>query len=188
MRNRHNTEQRILTAARAVIAESGFRDWGVNLLATRSDCDKVLIYRYFTGLEGVLSALAEQLLPPLLPIEKNIPLQQQVRNYYALIAENPFWLSLVRWLGTAQHPAENTLLNAMQERLQQQSKEWHKSSEISASQQCEQILALLHWAWLRQLPDYQLSEWLEPVLPAGNVSTTSAAADLEWEELPPEML
>jgi AcrR family transcriptional regulator len=54
------TRRRILDAALELIAESGFSAFGVNALATRAGADKVLIYRYFGGLDGVIAALAER--------------------------------------------------------------------------------------------------------------------------------
>jgi len=58
-RNRAQTEQRIAAAARALILESGFRDYGVNAVAARAGVDKVLIYRYFKGADGLLAHLGE---------------------------------------------------------------------------------------------------------------------------------
>lgn len=54
------TRKRILDAALELIAEAGFSAFGVNALATRAGADKVLIYRYFGGLDGVIAALAER--------------------------------------------------------------------------------------------------------------------------------
>lgn len=59
-RNRDQTRQRILDAARLLLVEEGFASFGINGLARRTGCDKQLIYRYFDGLEGVLAALGEQ--------------------------------------------------------------------------------------------------------------------------------
>lgn len=58
-RNRAQTEQRIAAAAQALILESGFRDYGVNAVAARAGVDKVLIYRYFNGADGLLAHLGE---------------------------------------------------------------------------------------------------------------------------------
>ena len=52
-RNRAKTEERILEAARDLIGAEGFRNWGVNHLARSAGVDKVLIYRYFTNMDGV---------------------------------------------------------------------------------------------------------------------------------------
>lgn len=49
-----------------MLAEQGFAGFGVNALALRSGVDKVLIYRYFDGIDGVLARLADEvvLMPP----------------------------------------------------------------------------------------------------------------------------
>jgi AcrR family transcriptional regulator len=58
-RGRLNTEQRLLDAAAALLLEQGFPAVGINSVARRAGCDKVLIYRYFGGLDELLLALAE---------------------------------------------------------------------------------------------------------------------------------
>jgi AcrR family transcriptional regulator len=58
-RNRLLTEARLLDAARALVAESGFAKLGVNSAAARAGYDKVLIYRYFGGYDGLLERLAQ---------------------------------------------------------------------------------------------------------------------------------
>jgi AcrR family transcriptional regulator len=57
-RDRPKTEQGILDAAKAVLAETGFSAFGVNAIARRAGCDKQLIYRYFGGLDGLIDAIA----------------------------------------------------------------------------------------------------------------------------------
>ncbi|MDX2102446.1 MAG: TetR/AcrR family transcriptional regulator [Alphaproteobacteria bacterium] len=56
-RDRAATEARILDAARRILARDGFLGFGVNALAAEAGCDKKLIGRYFTDLDGVLEAL-----------------------------------------------------------------------------------------------------------------------------------
>ena len=46
------TEKKLLTAVSTIIEEEGFTKLGVNHIARQAKCDKVLIYRYFGGLEG----------------------------------------------------------------------------------------------------------------------------------------
>jgi AcrR family transcriptional regulator len=57
MGNKDETKERILAAGLHILSEDGFAALGVNNLARRSGADKQLIYRYFGGLDGVLSAL-----------------------------------------------------------------------------------------------------------------------------------
>lgn len=57
-RNRRQTEETIIAAARALISEQGFAAAGVNAIAERAGVNKVLIYRYFGGIEGLYQAVA----------------------------------------------------------------------------------------------------------------------------------
>jgi AcrR family transcriptional regulator len=54
-RNRQQTEDRIREAARRLLREGGFEAWGVNGIARAAGVDKVLIYRYFTSVDGLLT-------------------------------------------------------------------------------------------------------------------------------------
>ena len=54
------TEKRLLEAVSKVIEEEGFTKIGINRIARQAQCDKVLIYRYFGGLDGLLVAWAKQ--------------------------------------------------------------------------------------------------------------------------------
>lgn len=60
-RDRDATTRIILDAAKAVLAEDGFRSFGVNGVARRAGCDKQLIYRYFGGLDGLVDAIGTDL-------------------------------------------------------------------------------------------------------------------------------
>jgi AcrR family transcriptional regulator len=69
-RDRFATRAAILDSAASIITSSGVPSLGVNALADAAGCDKVLIYRYFGGLDGVLAALgAERALWPSVQIE-----------------------------------------------------------------------------------------------------------------------
>lgn len=54
------TEKRLLEAVSKVIEEEGFTKIGINRFARQAQCDKVLIYRYYGGLDGLLVAWAKQ--------------------------------------------------------------------------------------------------------------------------------
>jgi AcrR family transcriptional regulator len=56
---RIETEQRLLDAVGALLAEAGFSALGVNALARRAGVNKSLIYRYYGGMDGLLRAYAE---------------------------------------------------------------------------------------------------------------------------------
>lgn len=53
-RNREHTEARILQAVGEVLARDGFAAMGINAVAREAGVDKVLIYRYFGGLNELL--------------------------------------------------------------------------------------------------------------------------------------
>ena len=59
LRNRDATEARLIQAVGSVLAREGFAKIGVNTIAREANVDKVLIYRYFDGLSGLLTAWAQ---------------------------------------------------------------------------------------------------------------------------------
>lgn len=54
------TEQRILDAVEQLLLQQGFPVVGVNAIARTAGCDKVLIYRYFDGFDGLLQRFADE--------------------------------------------------------------------------------------------------------------------------------
>lgn len=60
-RDRPATKRRILDAAQAILTDQGPSGFGVNAVARAAAVDKQLIYRYFGGLDGLLSALGERI-------------------------------------------------------------------------------------------------------------------------------
>jgi AcrR family transcriptional regulator len=57
-RDRQATEARLLKAVETVLTREGFSGLGVNAVAREATIDKVLIYRYFDGMPGLLRAFA----------------------------------------------------------------------------------------------------------------------------------
>ena len=58
-RNREKTREKIVKGAVALLTRTGFKDFGINSVAREAECDKVLLYRYFGDLDGLLAAMAE---------------------------------------------------------------------------------------------------------------------------------
>lgn len=52
------SETKLIDAVSTIIAEEGFSKLGINRIARTAGCDKVLIYRYFGGLDGLIAAWA----------------------------------------------------------------------------------------------------------------------------------
>lgn len=61
VRNRAATEQAILDAAKRLLAQEGFQNFGINAVARGAGCDKQLIYRYYGGLNGLVEAIGTDL-------------------------------------------------------------------------------------------------------------------------------
>lgn len=58
-KSRIQTEHRILKALESLLLNDGFPAVGINAIARQAGCDKVLIYRYFDGLDGLLQRFAD---------------------------------------------------------------------------------------------------------------------------------
>ena len=58
-KSRLNTEHKILQAVEVLLLEQGYPAVGINSIARQAGCDKVLLYRYFDGFDGLLLAFAQ---------------------------------------------------------------------------------------------------------------------------------
>lgn len=108
-RDREKTMERIFEALAGLLAEQGFSKAGVNAVAQRAGVDKVLIYRYFGGMPGLLAAFAEReefwpgiesLIPPRSDTEIPHPaeLAKSVLIGYARALRNrPVTREILRW-------------------------------------------------------------------------------------------
>ncbi|WP_341529682.1 TetR/AcrR family transcriptional regulator [Nostoc sp. UHCC 0302] len=59
-RDKEETKARILAAVGKLLAESGFKQLGVNAIAREAGVDKVLIYRYFENLPSLLQTFGKE--------------------------------------------------------------------------------------------------------------------------------
>ena len=55
MKNREQTENRILEAVASIVESEGFEKLGINTIASKANVSKMLIYRYFGGLEELVT-------------------------------------------------------------------------------------------------------------------------------------
>jgi AcrR family transcriptional regulator len=60
-RNKEQTKEKLIKAVRSIIKKEGFQNIGVNKVAKVAGVDKVLIYRYFGNLEGLLKEFASKI-------------------------------------------------------------------------------------------------------------------------------
>jgi AcrR family transcriptional regulator len=59
-RNKEQTKQIFIDTVSKIIVRDGFKAIGINTISKEAGLDKVLIYRYFDGLDGLLHAFAKQ--------------------------------------------------------------------------------------------------------------------------------
>lgn len=55
MKNREQTEEKMLEAVGSIIENQGFEKVGINAIATEAGVSKMLIYRYFGGVEELIA-------------------------------------------------------------------------------------------------------------------------------------
>ena len=60
MKNREQTENRILEAVASIVESEGFEKLGINTIASKANVSKMLIYRYFGGLEELIAQFIMQ--------------------------------------------------------------------------------------------------------------------------------
>ena len=103
-RDRETTERRLLDTIGQMINESGFEKIGINAVANQSGVSKILIYRYFGSVEGLMAAYIRQHdfwinFPQELP-DRN-QLQAFLKNMFKELIEqlrsNPTLKRLYRW-------------------------------------------------------------------------------------------
>ncbi|RPI71559.1 MAG: TetR/AcrR family transcriptional regulator, partial [Desulfobacteraceae bacterium] len=59
-RDSEQTRRALINAVGSLLARDGFQAVGVNAVAKEAGVDKVLIYRYFGGLPGLIAAFGKE--------------------------------------------------------------------------------------------------------------------------------
>lgn len=77
-RDREATERRLIDTIGKMIADNGFERTGINAVAAQSGVSKILIYRYFGSIEGLMAAYIKKHdfwlnLPDDTPDKKHLP-------------------------------------------------------------------------------------------------------------------
>lgn len=103
-RNREATEKRLLDTVSEMIAENGFETIGVNAIANKSGVSKILIYRYFGSVEGLLAAYLHQNdfwinYPKSISQKETLPefVKAMFHGQLRQLRENPTLRKLYRW-------------------------------------------------------------------------------------------
>lgn len=103
-RDREATEKRLLDTIGKMIAEDGFEKIGINAIATQSGVSKILIYRYFGSVEGLMAAYIRQHdfwlnFPLEYPSRKELPafVKGMFQGQIEQLRNNPTLKRLYRW-------------------------------------------------------------------------------------------
>lgn len=113
-RDSEKTKQKILAGLERLITREGFTGVGVNAVAREAGVDKVLIYRYFGSMGGLLEAFANEkkLCPRMEDIFDNLPVDAPhheivtriILDHSRALLKSPLAQELVCWKLTEQNP------------------------------------------------------------------------------------
>ena len=128
-RSRLKTEQRLLDAVGSILLEQGYPAVGINAIARRAGCDKVLIYCYFGGVDELLLAFAEtttlwwevdEIITESAEECRVIPLPDYLQNllnrYVQALESRPLALEIMAWEMSAQNSLTQRLARTRGER------------------------------------------------------------------------
>lgn len=109
-RDREATRQLLIQAVGKTLAHQGFTKLGVNAVAQEAGVDKVLIYRYFGGMKGLIAAFGqegdfwpsiEELAGGDIESFRQLPLEDKLcalgRNFLAGIRKRPLTQEIMAW-------------------------------------------------------------------------------------------
>ena len=109
-RDREATRARLIEAVGALLAREGFKGLGVNAVAREAGVDKVLIYRYFGGLQQLIAAFGregnfwpsiKELAGGDIEAYHQLPVAEQLsllsRNFMQAIRKRPITQEILAW-------------------------------------------------------------------------------------------
>lgn len=103
-RDRNATEKKLLDTIGQLITEEGFEKVGINAIASLSGVSKILIYRYFGSVEGLMTAYIRQHdfwinFPLEIPARELLPafLKETFHREIERLRDNPILKRLYRW-------------------------------------------------------------------------------------------
>lgn len=125
-RDREATERRLVDTVGELVRESGFEKIGVNAVAARSGVSKILVYRYFGSVEGLLAAYIRRYdlwlnFPQDLPGRGELPefLKRTFREQIARLRGDATLKRLYRW----ELSSDNELIVRLREQREQVGRE-----------------------------------------------------------------
>lgn len=166
LKDRKQTEKRLIRAVGTVLVESGFGAVGVNSVAKAAGVDKVLIYRYFNGLNGLVEAYAragsfwpdtKELITPSFEreLEKHPAkaLAKLLSGYAKALEKRPEALEVMAWELSA-HTGLATILEKFRENqalsLTQKLSEVKQLEGIDVEALCALLSAAINYLLLRK--------------------------------------
>ncbi|MEG1738732.1 MAG: TetR/AcrR family transcriptional regulator [Odoribacter sp.] len=103
-RDREATEKRLIDTIGQMVAEQGFEKIGINAVAAQSGVSKILIYRYFGSVEGLMATYIRQHdfwlnFPHELPSKEKVPefIKKMFKEQIELLRSDPTLRKLYRW-------------------------------------------------------------------------------------------
>ena len=122
IKDRDNTERRILDAVGRIVEREGFEAVRINAVATESGMSKILIYRYFGSIDGLLAKYLEDkdfwlnFDTSQLPQSDVKAFSKQIfRAYINMLRSSPALRKLYRWELSSKHPSINELRKRREE-------------------------------------------------------------------------
>lgn len=122
-RDRDATEQRLLEALGVMIGREGFEKIGINALSAQAGVSKILIYRYFGSIEGLMAAYIRRYdfwinFPAELPESEQLPnfLKSMFRGHINRLRQDPVLRRLNRWELSADNEMTATLRTQREQR------------------------------------------------------------------------
>lgn len=114
VKNRQATEQMLLEAVNRLVEQDGFEGLGINAVAAQAGVSKMLIYRYFGSLNGLIAAYIRRYdfwinVRPELPGRERLGdfIKELFRQQIAALRNNYTLRRLCRWeLSTDNEPVE----------------------------------------------------------------------------------
>lgn len=122
MKDRKQTEEDILNALDSLIKHKGFKAVGINSVAKEAGVSKVLIYRYFENLDGLLEVWAEKnnywtetRNSDLASVSTSKLVKSILNDYLQLLRNDPQRRELLRWLITEDSSLGKKIMEKMEE-------------------------------------------------------------------------
>lgn len=125
-RNSEKTRQKILYGLEQLITRKGFTEVGVNAVAREAGVDKVLIYRYFGSMEGLLEAfsVSMDICPKIGEVLDNMPdgaapheiVTDIILEHAFALQKSPLAQEVVCWELTEQNPLTKAFAANMEQK------------------------------------------------------------------------